>query len=439
MFTYFLKIGWKNIKKTPILSGLVVLALGLGVGVFTSLFSLYAAISYVPMDEKSGQFFSVQLAAYGNGMESWGETDGLPDQLTHMDVVNLLRSDIPTHQTPFFKVMEVIETDDGSRSPSLDYSGGVIGNDFFSMFGLEFIYGNPWGKEAENNKQQLVVIDEDINLWAFNGENSVGKTLIINKKQFTIVGVTKTFEPRPYFLQSGSVFSKNIAKFFVPHSAAAKYQWNPNGNVSGWQSEPVDTYDDFLASENVWQNLWVELNTPSQQSAYKDYLSNYSLEQNALGRFDNPNPRGSIRTLGEWLRYIEVVSDDNRTMLALGGLFLLVCLFNCSSILLSKSDKNTQNTATRRALGATQYDTVKQLVIEASVLGVMAGVCGLAITQLGLWAIRRWFPMYQDIAYLPLSIMGIAAILALLVSILAALYPAIRTSRQPVSIFLKAQ
>lgn len=438
MLLYYIQIGWLRIKKTPMLSGLVVLALGLGIGVFTSLLTLFSAISYNPAGDKSEQLFAVQLAAYGNGMDSWGEHDGLPTQLTHQDVMNLKKSDIPTRQSAFYQVSKVLEVEDGHQAPTLEFRGGMVDGDFFSMFGLQFIYGSVWPKNLDQQGQAVVIIDENLNNWAFNGENSTGKTLLIQGMQFTVSGVIKAFQPRPYYPMATSAFSKQQPSYFIPHNYTSDVQWWPIGNMSGWRVENMKDFSSFLSSEMVWDYYWVELNHANQKEQYKSYLSAYSLEQKSLGRFNNPNPRGSIRSVSEWLVYNGVVKDENRTMVALSGLFLLVCLFNCMGLVLSKSYKQTSDTAVRRALGATQSDVVFQQITEAIILGVGASITGLIFTQIGLTAIREWFKQYQDIATLPLDIALFAIGISVITSIIAALYPAFRVASRPISSFLRS-
>ena len=51
----------------------------------------------------------------------------------------------------------------------------VTYNDFFPMFDMPFEYGGPWGNDADQDAQQVTVLDQEMNEKLFGGTNSVGK------------------------------------------------------------------------------------------------------------------------------------------------------------------------------------------------------------------------------------------------------------------------
>ena len=138
----------------------------------------------------------------------------------------------------------------------------------------------------------------------------------------------------------------------------------------------------------TWLQYWVQLDTPEKAAAYKQYLTNYSDQQRAAGRFERPtNVR--LRNVMEWLDYNKVVPGDVRLQVWLAFGFLLVCLLNTVGLLLAKFLRRSGEIGVRRALGASRRAIFAQCLVEAGTVGLAGGVLGLGLAMLGLWAVRQ--------------------------------------------------
>ena len=138
----------------------------------------------------------------------------------------------------------------------------------------------------------------------------------------------------------------------------------------------------------MWIQYWVQLDTPEKAAAYRQYLTNYSDQQRAAGRFERPtNVR--LRNVMEWLDYSKVVPGDVRLQVWLAFGFLLVCLLNTVGLLLAKFLRRCGEIGVRRALGASRRAIFAQCLIEAGTVGLAGGVLGLGLAMLGLWAVRQ--------------------------------------------------
>ncbi|MCV6614532.1 MAG: ABC transporter permease, partial [Cellvibrionaceae bacterium] len=223
--------------------------------------------------------------------------------------------------------------------PSGDFRGRFVQRDFFSMFGLQFLHGGPWGKAIDLEPERQIVISRALNEWVFGGGNNVDKTLQIGEdpSPFTVVGIVDNWHPQPayYDLTTGS-FPRKGPEVFLPYALNPVLEEFPMGNISGWQNAILQSYQDLLKSEFVWQVFWVQLNNDDEVARYRAYLKAYVQQQRQLGRFANPNPRGELRNVSEWLDYNQVISRDNQVMVGLSFLFLLVCLVNTIGLLLAK-------------------------------------------------------------------------------------------------------
>ena len=150
----------------------------------------------------------------------------------------------------------------------------------------------------------------------------------------------------------------------------------------------------FLRSECVWIQFWAELETPEQAARYKEYLDNYVQEQKQLGRSKRP-VNTFISDVMSWMDVIGVVSNDNRVLMRLSFLFLIVCVLNTVGLLMAKFLGKGPEIALRRAMGANRGAIVLQNLFEVVVIGVLGGFAGVGLAWLGLALIGSLYQGYR--------------------------------------------
>ncbi len=443
MFNYYLRLAWKSLWATPIVTLLMLTAIALGIGSAMGTLTIYHLMSADPIPEKSAQLFAVQLRSYDNKQSSWGGmNDGFPLQITYQDAMNLHQSKFISAQsfpqTPMVSTGFAVQTDDPSITPKLN-SARAADNDFFAMFNAPFAYGTAWDKSIDAQGIEVVVIGDKLNNSLFGGGNNVGKTLYLNQKAFRIVGILKHWQPTPLFYDVNNGAFNDAAQLFIPFSLIAANQYRSWGNNSSWKYEDIYTFNDKLASETHWIQYWVELKTAKEKYAYQQYLQNYIKAQKQQGRFEREDASADLKDVTTWLSYNEVVNKDYRVLVGLSFLLLMVCLVNTISLLLAKFLRRAPEVGVRRALGASQRQVFLQHLIEVSLLGFTGGLLGLLLAQLGLWLLKDNYQQYQLLTKMDISMLLIAPLLAISSSILAGLYPAWKICRTQPAVYLKSQ
>jgi putative ABC transport system permease protein len=177
----------------------------------------------------------------------------------------------------------------------------------------------------------------------------------------------------------------------------------------------------------AWIQYWVELESPDQASAFRDYLVQYSEEQRRAGRFERPaNVR--LRNVVELLVHRKVLPGDVRLQVWLAFGFLLVCLTNTVGLLLAKCLRRSGDIGVRRALGATRRAIFAQFLVEAGMLGLAGGLLGLVLAGLGLWLVRQSPADYAPLAQMDWPMLGLTLLISLLAALGAGLLPAWRAA-----------
>lgn len=437
MFAYYLKLAVKSIRRNPYLSGLMMMAIALGIGASMTTLTVNYLMSSNPIPHKSDQLYYVQL-------DSWSpfspaqEPNEPPDQITWTDAGNLMKAKAAFRQTAMASSGAVIEPPDRDNKPFMA-SLRLNFADFFPMFDAPFLYGSGWQDEDDQNRRQVVVLSKEINDRVFGGENSVGRSLTIHGEQFKVVGVLNDWVLIPRFYDVTTGAFKTIEDVFIPFYLKETLELSNGGNTNCWKSPEGEGFKAFLQSECVNYQMWVELPTDADRDAYMGFLNAYTEEQKQLGRFPRPlnNRLSDVMT---WMENQEVVADDAQIMLWLAFLFLLVCLLNTIGLLLSKFYTRTGDIALRRAIGASRGAIFTQYIIESAVIGVIGGLLGLLLATAGLQGVKTLYGSFiSDLAELDLTMVGVAILLAVVSSVLAGCYPAWRACSIPPASQLKNQ
>ena len=434
MFRYYLKLGMLSIRRNPILSALMVAAIATGIGACMTIVNIDYVMSGNPIPHRSDVLFHVQLDSW-DPYEAAVDPDLPPRQVTYRDGTALLAAKKARRQVLSYRSGRVLQPDDAEQRPFMVDSRSTTA-DFFAMFDTPFLYGGGWDRSADDRQEYVVVINKEINEQLFGGENSVGRSLLMNGDRYLITGVMDTWEPTPKFYDVNNQTFGGVEEVFFPFSVSIAKEVGSNGNTNCWKPVEENGYAAFMNSECIWMQFWVELHGRQEVREYMAFLDAYAESQKELGRFPRPlNNR--LSNVMEWMQIEEVVDDDVQVLLGLAVLFLVVCLLNTIGLLLAKIMRRSGDISLRRALGASRHAIFTQYIVEAGLIGLAGGVLGIGMTWLGLQGIKGLYGDFDFISRLVTMdwVMIFAAIgLAVISALGAAVYPTWRAcSIQPAS------
>ena len=426
MFGYYMNLALRSLKRHKVLAALMMLAIALGIGASVTMLAVLHNLSGNPLPGRSDVLFHPQVDPRPADLP--GAKDEPPDDLTYIDAVNLYQLGIAPRRAVMSSNWLPVRKD-APDSPLAMYTDRVTTADFFAMFGVPFIYGSAWSAQDDANHAQVVVLSKAMNQKLFGGENSVGKTLVIATKTFRVTGVVADWNPQPRFYDlNDGAFGKSeqmYLPFFTWLDLPQDYGYGP---MNCWGNDPNAGAHDPKAPQCTWAQFWVQLDTPAQLADYRAALTQYSVQQHQLGRFQrSPN----VRLLGllDWLDYKHVIPVTVRmqTWIAFG--VLLICLVNTVGLMVAKFLRKSGEIGVRRALGASRRDVFAQCLVEAGVVGVAGGLLGLPLAWLGLWMVRQQPVSFAASAHFDPSMLGVALVLAVLSALAAGIWPALRASR----------
>ncbi|WP_266170803.1 ABC transporter permease [Dyella subtropica] len=432
MFSYYLDLALRSLRRNIALTALMVLAVALGIGASMTTLTVLHVLSGDPVPGRSAQLYRAQIDPLDASGYRPGQTQP-PDQVTWIDGMNLLREKRAERQALMTGGQVAVQPDNTMLDPFYEAARYTTA-DFFPMFGVPMEYGRAWNAADDEASARVAVISAALNERLFGGKDSTGQTLRLSGAAFRIIGVLGDWHPNPQFYDlSRKSYGQNEG-VYVPLSTSQDVGMNQDGRVDCWGNGGSGKNPSHTGL-CVWLQFWVQLD-PSAAPAYKAFLVDYSAQQKALGRFQRP-PNVRLRNVIQWLDYNQVVPDDVRlqTWLAFG--FLLVCLVNMMGLMLAKFMRRSGELGVRRALGASRRALFAQLLIESGVIGLVGGVGGLLLALLGLWLVRRQPAAYAALAHLDLAMLVATFLLALGASLLAGLLPAWRACQIAPALQLK--
>lgn len=438
MFNYYIKLAFNSFKRNPILTGLMITAIALGIGASMTTITVNYLMSADPIPEKSSQLFHVQVDSWDPNHGFNDEPNTPPNQLTWTDATNLMSAKKAVRQTAMAKSGAIIQPNSPDINP-FEASIRLAFKDFFPMFNVPFKYGNGWDQQADDDRQLVVVLSKEINDKVFAGENSVGNSIVIFGQSFRVIGVLDAWQPLPKFYDVNNGAFDEPEDLFMPFYLKQELELPNWGNTNCWKTPEGEGFTAFLQSECINFQMWVELKTPQDKQAYMSFLNNYVNDQKELGRFPRPLNNQLLNVM-QWMDDQDVVADDAQIMMWLSFMFLVVCLLNTIGLQLAKFSAKSGEIGLRRAVGATKRDLFMQYTVETGAVGFAGGLFGLVLALLGLLGIRQLYgEVLNDLASLNLTMIALALVLSLLASICAGLYPTWRACNIAPASQLKSQ
>lgn len=439
MFGYYFNLALRSLKRNKALTVLMILAIAVGIGASMTTLTVTVLLSGNPVPTRTGTLFYPQVNPLPPGEGKYGTPDVM-DYHSAMDLWKAQRAD--RQALVAFSALKV-RAPDSTRRPVMKPFVATTA-DFFPMFDVPFRYGHQWHATDDGNHARVVVISSGLNDKLYGGGDSVGKTLLLGDHALTIIGVMAPWRPLLRFYQvaggrfgtgDNSGYYERPQDVYLPFSTARDINPGKFSRFSCWGD--VTNLKDMRNQPCEWMRLWVQLDSPAKATQYKSFLDHYADQQKTIGRFAHGADGTRLMSLMQWLDFNHVVPKNVKLQTWLAFAFLAICLCNTVGLLLAKFLRRAPEIGVRRALGATRGAVFAQCLIEAGMIGLVGGICGLLLTLLGLALVREQAVAYAELVHLDVPMFVLTFALALATAVVAGLIPALRASRVTPALQLK--
>ena len=192
---------------------------------------------------------------------------------------------------------------------------------------------------------------------------------------------------------------------------------------------PITTAEDLFGATgpyaNSVSNILVSAKSSSTMGAAYDEANSLLLQRHGI-----TNPAAADFTITPQTSLLTTATSVSKTLTVLlvgiAAIAIMVGGIGVMNIMLVSVTERIREIGLRKALGATPGVILRQFLIEATVLGVMGGIFGVAVGVAGALALPHF--VSQPIAISSLAIMG-SVIVAAGIGLIFGVYPASRAAR----------
>lgn len=426
MFGYYLDLALRSLRRSPGLTTLMVLSIGVGVALAMTTWMLVHSLAGNPNPAKSAQLYVPTVDMWGPEAHAHsGDGNEPPKLMDYGTAQALLQDQRAKYQSAVYWITPTVVPAKAGQHP-FNASGFAVTGQFFPMLGVPFKYGSGWSDADDTARAPVVVISSTLNDELFAGGDSVGKTVQIDGRDFRIAGVLGDWNAQiAYFdVPAYGGYMIRPTALFVPFNTAVAAQMWPEGTTGCFRTPAQPDFSAYLHSSCAWISYMVELDTPAAAQRYRDYLEGFARQ-----RFHWP-PNVRLRDLMSWLDYLQVLPPALRILPLAGAGLLIVCLVDTIGLMLARFLRRSGEIGVRRAVGGPRRAIYAQFLTESAMIGVAGGVAGLVLTWIGTLWLQRVYPETWSsmVPRVDLNLLAATIAVAVIATMLAAIYPVWRAA-----------
>jgi predicted permease len=375
-----LRFAARMLRKSPGFTLVAMLALALGIGANTAVFSVMNTVllRYLPLPNPQQLVFLRLPNAPPDGVSSTGDAD----RSFSYPVFEALRNE----HAVFSDLMAYMPLAVGKVAVRIggdpeEAEGEMVSGNFFSGLGVSFARGRGFALEDETAHTSVVVLSYSYWTTHFGGSPSaIGQTIHVKGVPFTVIGVT-------------------AQGFYGVEPASSTDFWIPLQNrpeLTAWDEEPSP---DTLYGNPKWWCIQligrlVPGVTESQALAKLDPV----FQSAALIGLGTPDAKAKKNILAfSSTQGSQGLRDDYekpiQILLAMVGLVLAIACANVSLLLVARNSIRAREFSLRMALGSGRGRLLRQMLTESFVLVGGGAALGWMFASSGSQALAAWSGM----------------------------------------------
>src|SRR5436190_6096524 len=382
------RYGLRMLLKNPGFTTIAVLALALGIGANSAIFTVVNTLLLRPLPYKNPS----QLVVIWENATHLGFPKNTPSAANFLDwqKQNTLFDGMAAFAERSFNLTGVGEPE--------RLEGRRVSANLFDLLGVRPILGRNFVPDEDKPGTKVAVLSERLWRRRFGSDPGViGRALALNAESYTVIGVL----PNSVRLPS---FGNWRDQIWVPLAFSAEDAASRGNHYL----EVIGRMKPGVTLEQARAEMATVMARLAQQ---------YPEDNTRIGTVVNP-------------LHEEIVGDMKPALLVLLGAVAFVLLIACANVanlLLARAAARHKEIALRLALGADRARLTKQLLVESVMLSLLGGAVGLAFAYAGLQVLTRFIP--PDVAHaegiaIDARVLGFTLLIAIVTGLIFGLAPA---------------
>jgi predicted permease len=427
-----LRLAFRTLAKSPIISAVAVLSLALGIGANAAIYSLFdqMVLRALPVQDPG---LLVNLANPGPkpGSQSCGQGGGCDEVFSYPMFRDLERE----ARTGFAGIAAHVTfgANLAFQRQTINAQGVLVSGSYFPLLGVRPALGRLLGPEDDRAIAGHFVAVLSHHYWAnrLGADPSVlNTTIVVNGQALTIVGIAArgfdgtTLGARPDVFVPLTMRGAMVRGFDGFDNRRSYWAYLFGRLKPGVAIEQAST-----EINTIYRTIINEVEAPLQTGMSDQTMASFRAKQVALA-----DGRRGQSTLHAEVRVPLIL------LLTITGFVLLIACANIANLLLARGAQRSQEMAIRGSLGAGRTQLVGRLLLESLVLAVIGGAAGLLVARWTLGVIGSIIPAEAARALtltLEPSTVLFAALLSIATGILFGLYPALHSTRRDLMTVLR--
>lgn len=231
---------------------------------------------------------------------------------------------------------------------------------FWKIMEFSLVEGKPFTEEEFKSGIRNAVITQSLAKKIFGNKEAMGQTIEIDFKEYKVSGIIKDVS---------QAFRFAYGEVYIPYTSRPNYEHstyhvlfltNNKAEMEVIEKEVRDAERKYNTTDNEW-NL--------------TFIGPYNHRLQVLNKYSNEGPD---------------VAKENKKMILIFCILLLIPAVNLSSFSMSKVLRRTEEIGVRKSFGAKKYIILIQILFENFITSLIGGLIGLALSYIIVIWLKGW-------------------------------------------------
>jgi putative ABC transport system permease protein len=397
-----LRYGIRLLRRNRGFTLIAVLALALGIGANSAIFSVVNALLLKPFPfENLDRLVMIQESFPNQGMKA--------KAVSPADYFDWQQQNSVFKNIAAYRIRDITLT--GTSEPEL-VRGSFVSADFFSVLEKKALKGRTFfSNDVEPGRDQVVVIGNGLWQSRFASDPDIlNKAIVINGRSATVVGIMPPHFDFPFGTE-----------LWIPLALTPQEK-----NVRDIR------------------NLYVLGNLKKDISVEKAQAEMLTLAKRIEQQNPQTNKGLSVQVIRLRDQQVSFTLPMLSILIAMAAFLLLVACANVANLLLARATNRQKEIAIRAAFSASRWRVIRQLITESLLLSLLAGIVGLVLAYWTADLIKASLP--PDIAKhmagwkeikVDLRVLAFTFAVSFVTTLVFSLIPALQATRLDLNEILK--